>query len=1312
MPHTVEEMQFTNFEENSQAQMLQENNSGNNSPENITFLKQDPKTGADVPKKAESQPSLFILFYFTNKTDKILMGFAFLFSVCQGIILPFIAFTTGDLTNALVQNNMDKIVSSISDKFLIMIYVGISIFVAGYIAALFWNILSARQTQTVKKLYFRKLLILNIPWFDKRILNELPSDFSTNVDNFTSSLSIKMHLFIMHFAIVFGGILISFIKGYLLTLILLGLTPLMFILMYFFILFIQKTEKYQKQHYAKAASISNEVFTYIKTVKSLNGEEHEIKRYSEECRVSQKHAIKYGYIAGSLFGATFFSIYLVYAFAFYIATHMIKNQWFNSNTGTPYQTGDLLTIFFSNLISIFALGQISPLYKNLESGKNAVQSIIKTIKTPTEEPRGGIKTEKINGRLEFRNVSFSYPDSPEKRILENLSFIIEPGQKIAFVGPSGCGKSTIIQLIERFYQPTEGEILLDGVAIESYDLSALRNRIGYVFQQPILFAKSIGYNVCLGSMQNEKVTREQIWENLEKVHAKSFVEALTNQLDYYVGNLGSHLSGGQKQRIAIARVLTKKPDFWIFDEATSALDSENEALIQNTIDQITSNATSISIAHRLSTIENSDRIFVMKEGKIIEQGTHAQLLQKEKGLYYGLHELQSTKTINQSNYDSFAQRSFRESVAPSQNEKSKGIFPQTENERIQTSEENEKKDKNEVIILNGTKDQKETVKLEKGKASSKNKIKLMTFLGNEKWLILLGFLASILNGAVMPIIGFILGSALNYFQQLQLIEQGFPVVDDQTTEVITQNLYKIIIAAVGVSVGSLIFNSLQYGLFNHAGEKFTYNLRSKYFRKLVYQDMEFYDEIRHQPNDLSYQLSDECKTVNSLIGSFIGSIVQSLSSFGVGLAIAFVYSWRITLVLIGLSPIIFLSGVMEALLLHQVKSNKKQEEFKLVGETLENIKVVKSLTAENEILEEFDAECKQQKKKMLRLALLTSATIGYAQGSMFFVFAIVFRIGAVFLKQNVMDKGSFLITIFSIIIGLFGAGMAAQFIGTLGPAQAASKIILKQLNRKTYIEQDPSGLFLSENNEKKLKPEFFGEIEFQDIYFKHKTQKQHIFKKLNLTIKPGQSIAFAGGSGAGKSTLFQLLLRFYTPKRGKILIDGHDIRDFDLNHLRSIFGVVRQEPALFGGSISYNLVYNLPSVTKEAMITACDQANASEFIFLDKKELERDVGNFGSNLSGGQKQRISIARVLLRNCHILLLDEATSALDSQSEMLVQNAIEKIKEQHTTISIAHRVSTIKNADVIFVFDEGKVVERGSYNELLMLNGKFVELARLN
>lgn len=263
--------------------------------------------------------------------------------------------------------------------------------------------------------------------------------------------------------------------------------------------------------------------------------------------------------------------------------------------------------------------------------------------------------------------------------------------------------------------------------------------------------------------------------------------------------------------------------------------------------------------------------------------------------------------------------------------------------------------------------------------------------------------------------------------------------------------------------------------------------------------------------------------------------------------------------------------------------------------------------------------------------------------------------------------------------------------------------------KKLYKESKERVVKSLEEKQSRNKPELRGDIEFRNVWFRFPTRNTYTLRNLNLSFKAGSNCAIVGTSGSGKSTLFQLLLRFYDPQRGQILIDGIDIKTIDLGHLRAFFGLIKQEPEVFNGSIKYNLQYNGTEKSEGKLREVADMANATEFIQQHPEGFNRDTGNRGDALSGGQKQRVTIARVLLRNPKVFLFDEATSALDTNSEKLVQNAIEKIWGDHSSLTIAHRLSTIKNCDKIFVLDKGRVAESGSYDQLMLKKGIFYEIA---
>jgi ABC-type multidrug transport system fused ATPase/permease subunit len=306
------------------------------------------------------------------------------------------------------------------------------------------------------------------------------------------------------------------------------------------------------------------------------------------------------------------------------------------------QSGDLsageLTTFA--LLTAFiggAVGTLGDLYARLQRTVGASERIVEIL---DEEAEISLEDEvpelELKGSLSLENIRFSYPTRKDVPVLRGISFHMAPGSRFALVGPSGAGKSTVIRLLMRYFHPEQGIIKVDEKDIDSYDVRAFRRQVGIVPQEVILFGGSIRDNIAYG---HSKASEEQIIEAAKQANAWEFIERFPDGLDTLVGERGVQLSGGQKQRVAIARAILKNPRILILDEATSSLDSESEKLVQEALDSLMENRTTIMIAHRLSTVRQADRILVLQEGKIVEQGTHEELKQNE-GLYQNLLELQ------------------------------------------------------------------------------------------------------------------------------------------------------------------------------------------------------------------------------------------------------------------------------------------------------------------------------------------------------------------------------------------------------------------------------------------------------------------------------------------------------------------------------------------------------------------------------------------------------------------------------------------------------------------------------------------------
>lgn len=364
--------------------------------------------------------------------------------------------------------------------------------------------------------------------------------------------------------------------------------------------------------YAKSGGIAEEVFSSIRTVMAFDGQQKEIDRFQHNLVFAKKAGIKRGMATGVGTGLVWGIIYASYALAFWYGISLILA----SCDGNSYTASDLLIVFFSVLIGAMQIGQAAPYMEAFSVARGAAATIFSVIdRVPPIDSSSsvGLRPNKVEGRISFDKVHFNYPSRPEVKILQGLSFSIEPGQTVALVGTSGCGKSTCIQMLQRFYDPLEGSVCIDGQDIKELNLGWVRDKLGVVGQEPVLFGTTIGENIRYG---RDGVTQIEVEQAAREANAHDFIIRLPLKYETLVGERGAALSGGQKQRIAIARALIRNPRILLLDEATSALDTQSESVVQKALDKARQGRTTIIVAHRLTTIRNADRIIVLRSGVI------------------------------------------------------------------------------------------------------------------------------------------------------------------------------------------------------------------------------------------------------------------------------------------------------------------------------------------------------------------------------------------------------------------------------------------------------------------------------------------------------------------------------------------------------------------------------------------------------------------------------------------------------------------------------------------------------------------------
>ena len=478
---------------------------------------------------------------------------------------------------------------------------------------------------------YSNLVKLPMSFFSQKRVGELNSRISSDISQIQDTLTSTIAEFLRQFILIIGGIILLASESFKLTLLMLSVVPLVAIAAVIFGRFIRKYSKKVQDQVAESQVIVEETMQGISIVKAFANEWYEIARYDGKIKDVVKLAIKGGKYRG------YFASFIIFC----LFGAIVAVVWYGVQLSISGEmsVGQLISFVLYSTFVGASFGGIAELYAQIQKAIGATERVFELLEeTPEKINSHAVQThEKIKGNVAFRNVAFSYPSRQEIKVLKDVNFTANFGQKIAIVGPSGVGKSTIASLLLRFYNIEGGTIEIDGKNIYDYDLETLRGNMSIVPQDVILFGGTIKENIAYGKPD---ATDAEILNAAKQANAFNFIEGFPEKMETIVGERGIKLSGGQRQRIAIARALLKNPSILILDEATSSLDSESEKLVQEALEILMQGRTSIIIAHRLSTIRTADQILVLDEGKITEQGTHQELLALENGLYKNLSNLQ------------------------------------------------------------------------------------------------------------------------------------------------------------------------------------------------------------------------------------------------------------------------------------------------------------------------------------------------------------------------------------------------------------------------------------------------------------------------------------------------------------------------------------------------------------------------------------------------------------------------------------------------------------------------------------------------
>ncbi|KAL6634185.1 hypothetical protein ACP70R_026856 [Stipagrostis hirtigluma subsp. patula] len=1230
----------------------------------------------DTPAPAPAMGSSFMsVFMHADAVDVALMVLGLVGAIGDGMSHPMTLLLFSRIANDLghgpgqIQEFSSRINTNSRNLFFLACASWVMAFLEGYC----WARTAERQASRMRARYLRAVLRQDVEYFD--LSSGSSSEVVTSVSNDTlvvqDALAEKLPNFLANASLFVSGYAVAFALSWQFALVALPTALLLVIPGVVYGHVLVGVARRIREQYAVPGAIAEQAVSSARTVYAFAAERSTVARFSAALEESVRLGLKQGLAKGVALGSNGIS-FSVSALILWYGSRLIMYD--------GYQAGNVIAANGAVFNGGMALGRALANVKYISEAISAAERIHGVIRRVPKIDSGsdaGDELASVAGEVEFKNVDFCYPSRPESPVLVNFSLRVPAGSTVALVGASGSGKSTVIALLQRFYDPSAGEVTLDGVNIRRLRLKWLRAQMGLVSQEPALFATSIRENILFGK---EDATLEEIIAAAKAANAHDFISQLPQGYDTQVGERGVQLSGGQKQRIAIARAIVKSPKILLLDEATSALDTESEQMVQKALDMASAGRTNLIVAHRLSTIQNADTIAVMHTGEVKELGSYDTLIAHENGIYTSLTRLQQTRDSSEIDQVNGIDNTFavvEQSISHNISKRFSTASRSSSSNSMCDPRDDERTKKPTIHVIS---------------------FRRLLMLNTPEWQqALIGSFSAVMCGGIQPVFAYGLGSLVSLY-----------FLTDH--EEIKEKMKVYALLFVSLTVLSFFLNVLQHYNFGAMGEYLTKRIREHMLTKILTFEIEWFDRDENSTGAICSQLAKDATAVRSLVGDRMALLIQTISSVIISWTMCLVISWRLALVMIAVQPFIIVGFYTRRALLKNM-SNKSIEaqskSSKLAADAVSNLHTIAAFSSQDRILRLFEETQDEPRKENIRQSWFAGLVLGTSVSVMICTWALNFWYGGKLMVENhITAKGIFQTIMIVVTTGRM-IGEVGSMTTDLAKGASAVASVFSILDRETKID--------SENANGYMPSKLNGEVEIIDVDFAYPSRPHMIiFNGLSLSIQSGKSTALVGKSGSGKSTIIGLIERFYDPLMGVVKIDNRDIKSYDLRALRQQIGLVNQEPTLFGGTIKENIMYGTETASEVEIENAARSANAHDFISSLKDGYNTWCGERGFQLSGGQKQRIAIARAILKNPAILLLDEATSALDNASEKTVQEALDQVMIGRTSIVVAHRLSTIQNCDIITVLEGGVVVEEGTHISLMAKgpSGRYFELVNLH
>ncbi|CAI9088498.1 OLC1v1022834C1 [Oldenlandia corymbosa var. corymbosa] len=1061
------------------------------------------------------------MFRYADRVDKILMSLGTLGSMGDGLQIPLMMFVLSDAINSYANPNTPLSLDVVNKFSLRLLYVAIGVGLSAFVEGLCWARTAERQTSRMRLEYLKSVLRQDVGFFDTQAADssttfQVVSTISADSNTIQTTIGEKIPDCLAYTSSFLFCVIFAFMLSWKVTLA--GL-PLMFTFIVPGLGFgtrMMNVAMKVIESYGVAGGIAEQAISSIRTVYSYVAENQTLEKFSHALETTMQLGIKQGLARGLMLGSMG-GIYISWAFQAWLGSFLVSKK--GEKGGDVFVAG--FNILMGGLNILTTLPNLTAITEAKAAAIRITEMIDREPSIDTEDRKGKALSH-VRGEIEFKGVYFSYPSRLDTPILQGIDLLFPAGKTVGLVGGSGSGKSTIVSLLQRFYDPIEGDIFLDGYKIKKLHLKWLRSQMGLVNQEPVLFATSIKENILFGK---EGASLEDVQNAAKAANAHDFIMKLPEAYDSQVGQFGVQLSGGQKQRIAIARALLRDPKILLLDEATSALDTQSESIVQKAIDNASHGRTAVVIAHRLSTIRMADRIIVLQSGKVVESGRHDELMQISDGEYFKMVQLQKQTTQNDTDisydyYNNDRSTPYRKSGTQSPYQRSNNQSPYhrsiNQSPYIRSIPQSPMSVRSSgpvtpamyalspgfsrsapfsstpYSVQYDDYDSEDDEEFEQKDYPAPSQWRLLKMNALEWDKALLGCIGAIGSGLVQPINAYCVGAVISiYFRS------------DKSSIQSHARTYSFIF--LGLAVFNFCVNVLQHYSFSVMGERLTKRVREKLLEKLMTFEIGWFDLDENTSAAICARISTEASMVRSLVGDRMSLLAQAFFGATFAYALGLYLTWKLALVMMAAQPLLIGSFYARTVLMKSMSAKAQiaqREGSQLASEAVINHRTITAFSSQKKIVGLFKQTLEGPRKESIRQSYFAGCGLFSSQFLAAASTALAFWYGGRLLTKDEIAPERLFQSFLALLFTAYIIAEAGSMTKDISRGSNAVSSVLAILDRKSEIDpEDPRG-------QDATKMSIKGQVELKHVHFSYPSRPDlMVLKGLSLKIAAGNTVA-------------------------------------------------------------------------------------------------------------------------------------------------------------------------------------------------------------